>query len=75
MKITLEMVSQIYEVKLTSYSLDKNDFVVGQIVNEKNYQHELKVARIANIYYEVKENQESTLSLSHAKSSNSANLF
>ena len=33
------MVSQIYEVKLTSYSLDKNDFAVGQIVNEKNYQH------------------------------------
>lgn len=51
------MVSQIYEVKLTSYSLDKNDFVVGQIVNEKNYQHELKAARIANNYYEVKENQ------------------
>lgn len=38
-KITLEMVSHIKEIKITSYSLNKNDFVVGQIVNEKNYQH------------------------------------
>ena len=51
------MVSQIYEAKITSYSLSKNDFAIGQIVNEKNYQHELKIARINNNFYEVKENQ------------------
>ena len=47
------MVSQIYEAKITSYSLSKNDFAIGQIVNEKNYQHELKIARINNNFYEV----------------------
>ena len=56
-KITLEMVSQIKEIKITSYSLNKNDFVVGQIVNEKNYQHEVKVARINNNFYKVKDSQ------------------
>ena len=51
------MVSQIKEIKITSYSLNKNDFVVGQIVNEKNYQHEVKVARINNNFYKVKDSQ------------------
>jgi hypothetical protein len=45
----------MYETKVTVYTLNKYDFAVGQIVNEKNYQKELKLARIGNNFYEVKD--------------------
>lgn len=45
------MVSQIYEAKITVYSLGQYGFLNGLIVNEKGYQQEIKLARINNIFY------------------------
>lgn len=49
------MVSQSYEAKITLYSLSPQNLLTGLIVNEKGYQQEIKLARINNVYYEVKD--------------------
>lgn len=47
--------SQIYEAKITVYELNQQGFLTGLIINEKGYQQEIKLARIKNQYFEVKD--------------------
>ena len=57
------MVCQIYECKITVYTQQQNviggisegGFLNGLIINEKGYQQEIKLARINNNFYEVKD--------------------
>lgn len=49
------MVSQIYDTKIIVFYLNHQNILTGLIVNEKAYQSEIKVGRINNCYYEIKE--------------------
>jgi hypothetical protein len=53
MQITLEMVSQIYETKITLFYKNPHGMLTGLIINEKGYQQEIKLAKIGRNFYEV----------------------
>lgn len=70
------MVSQIYEAKITVYSIPQpQSFLSGLIVNEKGYQQDIKLGRLKNYYYEVKDSNVYNCGITMSSSSASQNLI
>lgn len=49
------MVSQIFETKITMFYLNNQGLLTGLIINEKGFQPEIKIGRINNYFFEVRE--------------------
>lgn len=49
------MLSHLYETKITLYSLNPQGILTGLIINEKGYQQNLKIARINQNFYEIRD--------------------